>query len=109
MDSFDPRPKHYQRFFDNYSVMLANATFAVGYQKGASDMFGALENAQKRPSPTPTYSLRDAKKAIKAYFEKHHGEPVDYTDLMDHLDIPLPIIVKACEVLEKEGKIAGVD
>jgi hypothetical protein len=94
--------------------MLANATFTIGYQRGAAEMLGALENAQKsvcqsKSNPIPSISLREAKKAIKAYFEEHHGEAIDYTDLMDHLEIPLPIIVKACEALEREGKIAGVD
>jgi len=54
-------------------------------------------------------SLETAKVMIKDYFEQHHGEIIDYVDLMNAFDLPLPLIVKACEELEKEGKIAGVD
>jgi hypothetical protein len=46
---------------------------------------------------------------IKDYFEQHHGEPVDDADLVKVLDFPLPLIVDACEELEMEGRIAGVD
>jgi len=53
--------------------------------------------------------LDTAKVIIKEYFEKHHGEIIDYVDLVNVLDLPLPLIVKACEQLEMEGKIAGVD
>ena len=56
---------------------------------------------------TPT--LEAAKVMIKDYFEQHHGEVIDYVDLVRALDFPLPLIVDACEELEKEGKIAGVD
>ena len=54
-------------------------------------------------------SLETAKVMIKDYFEQHHGEIIDYVDLVNAFDLPLPLIVKACEELEKEGKIAGVD
>lgn len=56
---------------------------------------------------TPT--LESAKVIIKDYFEQHHGEVIDYVDLVGALDFPLPLIVEACEALEKEGRIAGVD
>ncbi len=54
-------------------------------------------------------SLDTAKVIVKDYFEQHHGETIDYVDLVNALDLPLPLIVKACEQLEREGKIAGVD
>ncbi len=47
--------------------------------------------------------LDAAKVVIKDYFEQHDGEVIDYVDL------PLPLVVEACEQLEREGKIAGVD
>ena len=53
--------------------------------------------------------LQAAKKVIKEFFEEHHGEVIDYGDLMDALDLPLYLIVEACNELEKEGKIASVD
>jgi hypothetical protein len=56
---------------------------------------------------TPT--LETAKVLIKDYFEQHHGEVIDYVDLVNVLDLPLPLIVDACEDLEKEGRIATVD
>ena len=54
-------------------------------------------------------SLETAKVMIKEYFEQHHGEIIDYVDLANAFDLPLSLIVEACEGLEKEGKIAGVD
>jgi len=54
-------------------------------------------------------SLETAKVMIKDYFEQHHGEIIDYVDLVNVFELPLPLIVRACEELEKEGKIAGVD
>lgn len=54
-------------------------------------------------------SLDAAKVMIKDYFEQHHGEIIDYVDLVNAFDLPLPLIVDACEQLEREGKIAGVD
>jgi len=54
-------------------------------------------------------SLEEAKKAIKNYFEDHHGEYIDYEELADNLDISLPLIVQACAALEDEGEIASVN
>jgi hypothetical protein len=54
-------------------------------------------------------TLDAAKVMIKDYFEQHHGEIIDYVDLVRAMDFPLPLIVEACEELEREGKIAGVD
>ena len=54
-------------------------------------------------------NLETAKVMIKDYFEQHHGEVIDYVDLLNAFDLPLPLIVEACEELEKEGQIAGVD
>ena len=56
-----------------------------------------------------TPSLDVAKVMIKDYFEQHHGEVIDYVDLVNAFELPLPLIVEACEQLEGEGKIAGVD
>ena len=55
-----------------------------------------------------TPSLDVAKVMIKDYFEQHHGEIIDYVDLVNVFDLPLPLIVEACEQLEREEKIAGV-
>lgn len=54
-------------------------------------------------------SIETAKIIIKEYFEQHHGEIIDYVDLVKAMELPLPLIVQACEQLEKEGKIAGID
>ena len=54
-------------------------------------------------------SIETAKVMIKDYFEQNHGEIIDYVDLVNVFDLPLPLIVEACEGLEREGKIAGVD
>ncbi len=50
-----------------------------------------------------------AQAMIKSYFDQRHGEIIDYVDLVNEFDLPLPLIVEACEHLEREGKIAGVD
>lgn len=54
-------------------------------------------------------STETAKIIVKEYFEQHHGEIIDYVDMVNALNLPLPLIVQACEELEQEGKIAGVD
>ena len=54
-------------------------------------------------------STETAKIIIKEYFEQHHGKILDYVDLVNALGLPLPLIVQACEQLELEGEIAGVD
>ena len=54
------------------------------------------------------FDLEEAKHLIKTYFEKHHGEEITYVDLMNVFNIPLPVMVSACESLEAEGKIAAI-
>ena len=54
-------------------------------------------------------TLEQAKDEIAAFFLEHDGKSIDYVDLVDALDLPLGQIVKACEELEQEGKIASVD
>lgn len=34
---------------------------------------------------------------------------INYSDLTETFDMPLYLIVEACDELEREGKIAGVD
>lgn len=56
-----------------------------------------------------TPSIQTAKVMIKDYFEQHHGQVIDYVDLVKAFDLPLALIVNACEALEREGQLAGVD
>ena len=56
-----------------------------------------------------TPSIQTAKVMLKDYFEQYHGTVIDYVDLANAFDLPLALIVDACEELEKEGRIAGVD
>jgi hypothetical protein len=63
------------------------------------------QNADDHYVPT----LEVAKLMIKDFFEQHHGRVIDYVDLTKALDLPLPLIVDACNELEQAGKIAGVD
>ena len=49
------------------------------------------------------------KKDIKAFFEAHHGERIDYVDIINAFDVPLPDVVQACNELVNEGKIAEID
>lgn len=63
------------------------------------------EDVQKHFVP----GIETVKVMVKDYFEQHHGEVLDYVDLVNAFDLPLALIVEACEALEREGKIAGVD
>jgi len=56
-----------------------------------------------------TPSIHTAKVMIKDYFEQHHGQVIDYVDLVKAFDLPLALIVNACEALEREGQLAGAD
>lgn len=56
-----------------------------------------------------TPSLDVAKVMIKDYFEQRHWEIIDYVDLVKAFELPVPLIVEACEQLEREGKSAGVN
>ncbi|MCF8083008.1 MAG: hypothetical protein K9M96_07930 [Deltaproteobacteria bacterium] len=54
-------------------------------------------------------SFEDAEEEIARYFRDHHGENIDCGDLMEDLNIAPGIIMKVCEKLEEENKIASVD
>jgi hypothetical protein len=49
------------------------------------------------------------KKEIKTFFEDHHGQKIDMTDLIEVFDYPIMAIMEACEKLAMEGKIAEID
>ena len=53
--------------------------------------------------------LRQAKKLIAEFFAAKHGKVLGYGDLMEQFTMPLSKMVKACEALEREGKIKGVE
>ena len=60
--------------------------------------------------PEPVIELRDipyedAKAEIKQYFEDHHGEEIDGSDLQENLGIELEIAIQICDELEREGAI----
>lgn len=54
-------------------------------------------------------STKQAKEKIALYFKENDGKEIDYGDLLEALNIPLPVIVDACAELEREEKIASVD
>lgn len=66
---------------------------------------GDVEKIEDQFTPT----IQTAKVMIKDYFEQHHGQVIDYVDLVNAFDLPLALIVDACQALEREGQIAGVD
>jgi hypothetical protein len=90
-------------------------SYAAGYVHGAMAVKSIEEPRRDEVMATSCRSLHEdipleeAKALIKGYFEEHHGEDLDYGDLREALCIALPIIVEACDQLEREGKIAGVD
>ncbi len=61
------------------------------------------------PLPVVDISLDEAKNSIAAFFRENDGREISFGDIIDALNIPLPTIVEACDELEKEGKIAGVN
>ena len=97
---------------------VANTSFSVGYVSGVCYMIGTnttnlTANKPVNPpgvciEPEET-TFKDAKKKIRQYFLNHHGEDIDYGDLMDALNIHLPLIVDVCGELENEGKIVEVN
>ena len=119
VNSFDPRPKNYIQYYNNYSIgATAKATFfSLGYVLGAKAMtgtstFNPIERNINPPSSCivpKDITFKKAKEKIGQYFLDHHGENIDYGDLMDILNIHLPLIVDVCAELESEGKIAGIN
>lgn len=115
----DPRPKNYIRYNDDYSIQaIATSSFGIGYISGVYQtiMLGIYAPASNDSIEPPLscidpvdITFEEAKKGIAQYFTDHHGENIDYGDLMDALNIHLSLIVDVCAELESEGKIAGVD
>jgi hypothetical protein len=52
--------------------------------------------------------LENAKTIVKAYFELHHGQVLDYMDIVEGVGLPLILVVEACHALAAEGGIAAV-
>ncbi len=46
-----------------------------------------------------------AKKEIKEYFSKHHGENIDAADIQEALNIDISLALGILDDLEDEGKI----
>ena len=104
----DPRPiKPLFGMYDYGTQTIQRSIFAQGFYSLA--IIGFRQDFNKGIETFEDISLKEAKIKIKAYFEEHHGEPVDYSDLIEHLKVPLPTIVDACNELEQEGQIAPVD
>jgi len=119
MDSLDPRPKDYMRYKTDYSIKTeTNATFFVlGMALGVNSMIVTSSFNQNESNANPPntcmvpkdITFKKAKEKIGQYFLDHHGKNIDYGDLMDALNIHLPLIVDVCAELESEGKIAGIN
>ena len=119
MDSLDPRPKNYIWYCNDYSIKTeANAAFlCFGYALGVKSMIGTSTSIQNEINANPPdacivpedITFKKAKEKVGQYFLDHHGENIDYGDLMDALNIHLPLIVDVCAELESEGKIAGIN
>ena len=50
-------------------------------------------------------SYGQAKKEIKEYFSKHHGEIIDAADIQEALNIDISMAIEILDDLECEGKI----
>lgn len=103
--------------FPSFSTALAQEFFFLGCTVGAGMASFNRKPSEASPEAHNTelineprcISVNQAKNEIAEYFKAHDGENVDYVDIMDALNIHLPLIVDACAKLEKEGKIAAVD
>lgn len=120
ISSLDPRPKDYICYYNNYSIKTtANAAcFGLGYVLGVQSVimetstFNPIESNVAPPDACivpKDITFKKAKEKVCQYFLDHHGENIDYGDLMDALNIHLPLIVDVCAELESEGKIAGIN
>ena len=54
-------------------------------------------------------SFENAKEEIARYFIEHDGQRIDCGDLMEELNIAPGLIMRVCDKLEEEKKIASVD
>jgi hypothetical protein len=50
-------------------------------------------------------AYRQAKKEIADFFKDHHGKELNAADIQENLGIDIEVAIKACDQLEKEGKI----
>ncbi len=108
VEAKDPRPIKPFIGINNYGAQgFQEASFVHGFYTGA--VVALSKKHDRDVEALEDISLKDAKIKIKLYFEEHHGESVEYLELIEQLKIPLPRIVEACGELEKEGKIAPVD
>lgn len=109
VESQDPRPARPINTINNYAQILQKASFVSGFYTGAVLGLGYHQQSTKDLETLENVSFKEAKIKIKLYFEEYHGEVIEYSDLIEKLKIPLPVIVEACNELEEEGKIAPVD
>lgn len=119
IDSLDPRSKVYIRYYEDYSIQTVSIAtfFGLGYVLGAKSMIDtstispiAINVNQPNACIAPEdITFEEAKEKVCQYFLDHHGKNIDYGDLMDALNIHLPLIVDICAELESEGKIAGIN
>jgi hypothetical protein len=106
-----------QRPMNDYSLLqgVTVISYVTGYVHGVTAAKSLEERREEEDMNSACQSaledvpIKEAKARIKGYFEEHHGEDLDYGDLREALCIALPTIVEACDQLEREGKIAGVD
>lgn len=50
-------------------------------------------------------SPKQAKKEIKEFFSKHHGETINAADIQEALNIDISLVFEIFNKLEKEGEI----
>jgi hypothetical protein len=95
---------------NNYNA-ISQTSLVIGYYFGrwAQMIQQSPAHNDNHVIPVQNYSSEQMKAIIKDYFDKKHGENIDYGDLMDEFNFPLPMIVKLCEELEQEGKIVAID
>jgi len=76
-------------------------------------MVGGLQAAVAAVEPDTVIELRDipyedAKAEIKQYFDAHHGEDIDASDIQLVLGIDIRMAIQICDELEQEGQIKGL-
>ena len=96
----------------NYALMNT-VSYCCGFKDGIEIMHRFYSdntvNSMAEPDIDDEYDEEKVKAVVKAYFNEHDGDVIDYIDLVEALGLPLVDIVEACHALESEGRIAAVD
>ena len=118
-----PGPRHHGVLFDLSGGVTAGAAVAPEPAQAElleelramhetlrdlkADIAAMAKSAVVAVENTPDGRTDDeAKAAIKAYFQSHHGQNIYPDDVADALDMDILRVIALCEALVAEGKLA---